>query len=237
MSDTSSSLQAQGGGTTKGVLLLGEKIVQSLRQDDLLSRWMAHHISERMTSIATAGEEERAQREDEVADLILRLWEHGRNGAFDADPIQLSDNVMRAVAKLDPEPEERYFRAFGFVPQPLNTETVSDKHLDIALLLDRGAGDLVRELVTYAAAIAEDQEQPWISVLGAMDADPIVQLRDLMVYVEDESADGPADSLTAQRLRIATQAARLSALLEPLARNAPAASARSSRRRFAPDPD
>ena len=221
------------------MLALGEQIVQSLRRDDLLSRWMAHHISERMTSLATVAEEERAMAENEVADLILRLWEHGRTDAFDEDPVRLSESVMRAVAKLDPNPGERYFRAFGFVPQPLGTETESDRHLDVALSLDREAGCLMRELVMYAAATAEGKEATWIAALSALKADPFAQIRDLMALTpDDDSLEPGTDPLASRRESIAVRAAKLRALLGPLASDAPSAPVRISRpRRLAPEPE
>jgi len=194
---------------------------------------MAHHIAERMAGLDWVPATARQQAEGELAELILRLWEHGRRDAFDEDPTRLSASVVRAVAKLDPEPGEPYFRAFGFVPRPERTGTELDEYLRVALSLDSQVRRLVLSLVTLAAELAEDQEAEWIQHLRKVDADPLLLIRDLSSYAVDGNEDD-SDPLRARRESVARQAAAIRDLLEPVARRArkPPTSTRSRGRRI-----
>lgn len=180
---------------------------------------MAHHIAERMAGLDQVPAAARQQAEDNLAALILRLWEHGRSDAFDEDPTRLSASVVRAVAKLDPEPGEPYFRAFGFVPQPEGTGTEIDEYLRVALTLDSQVRRLILGLVTMAAALAEDQEAEWIRQLARVDADPLLLIRDLSSYSVDMN-DDESDPLHARKESVGRQAAAIRDLLKPVARHA-----------------
>lgn len=196
---------------------------------------MAHHIAERMAGLNHVPVASRQQAEDDLAALILRLWEHGRSDAFDEDPVRLSASVVRALAKLDPEPDEPYFRAFGFVPRPERTGTELDEYLRVALSLDSQAGRLILGLVTYAAALAEDQETEWIQQLRKVGADPVLLIRDLTSYPVDAN-DDESDPIDARRESVARQAAAVRDLLKPLALHAPEKpTARRLRRRLIED--
>ena len=206
--------------TISDVISLGQKIVEGLRKDDLLTQWMAHHVAERMAGLKHVPAASLQQAEDDLSALILRLWEHGRSDAFDEDPTRLSASVVRAVAKLDPEPGEPYFRAFGFVPRPARTGTELDEYLRLALSLDSQVRRLILSLVTYAAALAEDRETEWIQQLQKVNADPLLLIRDLSSYPVDVNHDQP-DRLDARKQSIASQAAAIRDLLKPVARRAP----------------
>lgn len=222
--------------TTSDVISLGRKIVDGLRQDDLLSQWMAHHIAERMAALEHVAAASRQQAEDDLAALILRLWEHGRGNAFSEDPTRLTDSVVRAVAKLDPEPDEPYFRAFGFVPRPDGTGTELDEYLRVALSLDSEVQRLILGLVTCAAALAEDQETEWIQHLRRVNADPLLLIRDLTTYSGGLNRDDESDPLDVRRRSVARQAAAVRDLLKPLALHAPGKpTATRLRRRLIPD--
>ncbi|KTS07558.1 hypothetical protein NS283_01165 [Microbacterium testaceum] len=200
--------------------------MRSLRRDDVLSQWMAHHLAQRLTALDHVAPSERKRAEDEVADLILRIWEHGRQEGFVHDPVRLSASVARAVAKLDPEPDDLYYQAFGFIPRPENSDTEVDKYLRLAVLLDRDVGRLIRSLIVYAATVAEDHEAEWIRLLRNIDQDPLLLIRDLSTLAEDTEDDNPeADRLAAARL-----ASTVRALLAPLADEAPPQSTSRSRR-------
>lgn len=210
-------------------------IVDGLRQDDLLSQWMAHHIAERMAALDHVAAESRRQAEDDLAALILRLWAHGRSSALSEDPTRLSDSVVRAVAKLDPEPGEPYYRAFGFFPRHESTGTELDEYLRVALSLDHEVQRLILHLVNCAAALAEDQEAEWIKQLQKVDADPLVLIRDLTNYSDGDSLDDQTDPLEARKESVARQAAAVRELLDPLARQASGKPAVKRPRRVASD--
>ncbi|OZD38634.1 hypothetical protein CH252_32415 [Rhodococcus sp. 06-1477-1B] len=138
----------------------------------------------------------------------------------------MSVSVVRAVAKLDPAPDDLYYQEFGFIPRPENTNTDVDKYLRLAVLLDRDVGRLIRALIIHAATVAEDREAEWIQLLRNIDQDPLLLIRDLSTLTDDtEDNDPKADRLAAARL-----ASTVRALLAPLADEAPSQSTSRSRR-------
>lgn len=187
---------------------------------------MAHHLAQRIAALDHITPEHRADAEDEVANLILRIWEHGRHEGFAYDPTRMSASVARAVAKLDPSPDDLYHQAFGFIPRPETADTEVDNYLRLAVLLDRDVGRLIRSLIVYAATVAEDHEAEWIRRLRNIDQDPLLLIRDLPTLAEDTEDNNPeADRLAAARL-----ASTVRALLAPLADEAPPQSTSRSRR-------
>lgn len=209
---------------------MGREILRTLRRNDLLSQWMAHHLAQRISALDHVAPEHRQHAEDEVADLILRIWEHGRHEGFAYDPIRMSASVARAVAKLDPAPEDLYYQAFGFVPRPENADTEVDKYLQLAVSLDREVGRLIRSLIVYAGTVAEDHEAEWIRLLRDVEQDPLLLIRDLATFPEDSDDNSPPAKRDAQRVEAARLAARVRTLLTPLADEAPPQSTSRSRR-------
>ncbi|MDR7188271.1 hypothetical protein J2Y46_001087 [Microbacterium sp. BE35] len=217
MSDTSPTPPTRDGATISAVLSLGERIAATLDEDDLLSQWMAHHIAERLTVLETLQGAERATAENELVDHILRLWEHRHGAMFGEYPLDLSESVIRAVARLDPKPGDAFFGAFGFLPSPSAEETRLDTHLWIAQSLDIEVGRLIRQLVILAAESAADTEAAWVEAAREADTDPFLHIRDLLEQYGSEADVEEADPRAAGRAQIAAHAARIRELLAPLA--------------------
>lgn len=207
-------------GATRGaVLALGEQIAASLDEHDLLSRWMAHHLAERLTTLETLRGRAKATAEAEVAELIVRIWEHRHTVGFRDDPLALTESVERAIARLDPSAKApfNYYRPFDDQPGPSPAEIEANTALRIALGIDDAAGDIVRSLVRYAAVIAENQDAKWVRV--ALVARPI-GLRDLTRLLEfdlDDSVDGQ-NPAAAVRSEITKRAKALGKVLRVLSR-------------------
>lgn len=202
------------------MLSLGEHLVNQLKQDDLVSQWMAHYIAERMTTLESLQGSSQTGAKAEIADLIFKLWQHGRGAGFD-DPVASSEKVRRAVARLDPTPETPYFGSLGGNWGPLGEETELEQLLRVIEAFDRDAGRLVSLLVRQAVAAAEDADAPWVERARAAQADPMMEIRELFDRIETAPADGSSASSDMDRDRIATQAAKVIALLEPLTKKAP----------------
>lgn len=206
------------GATISAVLSLGERIGASLDQNDLLSRWMAHYIAERMTAIESLEGADRTAAEDELADRILQLWEH-RGAALSGDPLEQTEAVLGAVARLDPDPRRAFFPTLALGPSADDDGAHTDERLRIALSLDKEVGDLIRILISDAAESAEAAEASWVEAARAANADPLAQIADLIaIYSGEVSRDD--DPHAARRTRIATQAVRIYDLLAPLTRDA-----------------
>jgi hypothetical protein len=201
------------GATRAAVLSLGDQIAATLDEHDLLSRWMAHHLAERLTTVESLRGRARTAAEAEVAELIVRIWEHRHVVQFREDPLALINSVERAVARLDPSANGPfgYYRPFDDEPGPSPAEMEANTALRIALGIDDAAGDIVRSLVRYAAMIAVHQDAAWVR--AALDADTIT-LRDLSKLLGDlDDPQADQDPAEAERSRIAERAKSLSKAL------------------------
>ncbi len=142
---------------------LGALLAAELAQNDTLGRWIAQYLAERMTSLEVKTGSERSIAEAEVADLILRLWTLRRQLPISRLPLAEVDEVEAAIAKLTPGRQPwGYFDAFAAGAEPSAEETGASTTLQAALLVDQLAGDLVHGLIGRAAALAEQNEAPWI---------------------------------------------------------------------------
>jgi hypothetical protein len=89
------------------VLELGRFLVSEAlgpRSNDTLSRWLLHAIAER---IKLAEEEvnpsQRNDRENEAAELILRLWKHRAVAPIGIDPLARYEPLFKSLSILLPE--------------------------------------------------------------------------------------------------------------------------------------
>ncbi|MET3161874.1 UNVERIFIED_ORG: hypothetical protein ABIB19_000257 [Arthrobacter sp. UYEF10] len=182
--------------------MLGEQVAATLDEHDLLSRWMAHYLAERMTTLESLHGKARSAAEAEIADQILRLWEHRHGAALREDPIALSESVERAIARLDPERHRPwgYYDTFEEEASPSEAETEVNTLLRTALELDRIMADLVRSLVTCASLISTEVDAQWLRVARTAGVDPLEYIRGLLDNDESEASD--QSPIVAERSRI-----------------------------------
>jgi len=74
------------------------------RNNDTLSRWFLHAIAERLAACDPAtNAAQKKQRENEAADLILRLWKHRAVVPMGIDPLAPYGRVFEALRSLLPQ--------------------------------------------------------------------------------------------------------------------------------------
>ena len=74
------------------------------RSNDTLSRWLLHAIAERITLVEKeARPSQKRLRENEAAELILRLWKHRAVASMGIDPLARYENIFKSLAVLLPE--------------------------------------------------------------------------------------------------------------------------------------
>lgn len=84
---------------------LGQTIVRQLDLDqrrDVVSRWMAHHLAELITTAETAKGEAKQQAEDRAVELILKLWANRRELPTPADPLHGHMDAIKVLGALLP---------------------------------------------------------------------------------------------------------------------------------------
>ncbi|MFS4505497.1 hypothetical protein ACMA46_04595 [Clavibacter sp. Sh2141] len=184
------------------MLSLGQQIADSLDERDLLSRWMAHHLADRLAALEQLKGRSRLRAEDAVAELIVQIWAHRREVAFRVDPLAATDSVERAMARLDPEVKGpfSYFRPFDDEPGPSEAEVEVNAALKLALAVDDVAQDLVRALIAYAARTAIDHDAEWVRASEAVHPMTARQLLRLMSHPGSSDVDATPLAVAAKHV-------------------------------------
>lgn len=152
-----------GGTTTTEVLDLGKALSSSLEPTDTLGRWIANYIAERMTRLTFLSDDERAQEEVEVAELILKFWTHRRQLPYKQAPLADIDAVESAIWRLSPDrPGWSYFGLFSDSNAPSSSDISLNNALSTAFQIDRLAGNLVHSLIMHAIDLAEENCADWV---------------------------------------------------------------------------
>lgn len=74
------------------------------RSNDTLSRWLLHAIAERIKlAEEEANPSQRNERENEAAELILRLWKHRAVAPIGIDPLTRYERLFKSLSILLPE--------------------------------------------------------------------------------------------------------------------------------------
>lgn len=145
---------------TDRVFQLGRDLSEALDRSDVVGRWMSHHLAE----LISRSEENPTNEElaSTTRDVVLKLWEHKSGAPLRRDPYAYVKPVLRAIERLDPNPDPWAFY------RPFNDQAPSDKSLatypllKMACEIDREVGDLIRLLVGLAARDALTTDEAWV---------------------------------------------------------------------------
>ena len=88
------------------VLELGTRIVRELsieKSNDTLGRWMAHHLAELIEKAESVEGDDGIETQEQIIDLILRVWSRRRNLPRGAYPLNSLEDVLLVVWRLRPE--------------------------------------------------------------------------------------------------------------------------------------
>ena len=181
----------------KRIISLGKLLVQELGvedSNDTLSRWMAHHLSEK---IVIAAESSPGKDKDEAAktcfDTILKLWEHRRSMPSGRRPLENFEPILETLSKLNPEKERTfYFELPDNHRSPKPTEVIEPKYLrsniETAVQIDKAARIWIDDILRQAALKAKDENTEAVleNALSLSDDDDI---RVVQLIIEDSSED------------------------------------------------
>lgn len=142
------------------VLKLGRDLADALDRSDVVGRWMSHHLADLITQC-----EENPHDEELVAttrDVVLKLWEHKSGGSFQTEPFRYLQPVLRAISRLDPNPDPWAFYS-PFNGEPPSAQTLTTYPLlQTACDVDQEVGRLIRLSVGITAQQAIACEEPWV---------------------------------------------------------------------------
>lgn len=142
------------------VLQLGRELADALNPSDVIGRWMSHHLAELITRCEENPEDE--ELATTTRDVVLKLWEHKSGAPFQADPYRYLQPLLRAISRLEPNPDPWAFYS-PFDGETPSVESISTYPLlRAALDIDQEIGTLIRLCVGIAAQEALSCEDPWV---------------------------------------------------------------------------
>lgn len=156
---------------------------------------MAHYIAEQIAAAGSAGESDRAAKEQAAAESILALWQH-RAGLPGDRPMYAFERVFQALDRLaEPQAPWRFYRPFPEGAEPSPEEVISGTLLSLALDVEDSAREIVRALISEAARAALDREAQWVRLGENLAEDEelhaVRYLHRLMRQLSEEGAGNP----------------------------------------------
>lgn len=124
---------------------------------------MAHYVAEQISAAESASGNDRASKEKTAAESILALWQHRSGLPTERSPMQAFERVFNALDRLaEPHDPWSFYRPFPGEARPSADDVESDTLLRLALNLEDSTREIVRALVSEAAATALDREAEWV---------------------------------------------------------------------------
>jgi hypothetical protein len=152
----------------ESIIALGTALASELDDHDVLGRWMSHHLAELLTRWrAEPGD---ADLTTQIQDLVVSIWANKHGAPFRRRPHSFIEPALRAIARLDPDPDPfAFYRPLpGAAP---DADSIARLPLLNALCdLDREVGDLIRAGVVAAARESTALEAPWVIAARAIAA-------------------------------------------------------------------
>lgn len=127
---------------------------------DVVGRWMSHHLADLITRCEASPDDEALTAATRA--VVLQVWERKGGARFRTQHFSYMQPVLRAIARLDPDPDPwAYYRPFD--EQAPNAEALaSHPLLQVACDIDREVGHLIRLSVAVTAQEALSREEPWV---------------------------------------------------------------------------
>ena len=149
---------------------LGKALVYELGFDqstDTLGRWMAHYISERITTAENATGQEKSKTEKECFEAVLKLWQHRAYFPIGHRPFENFEPIFRTLERLDPESERTYFFDDPYEKVPgRKTNEISQgirQWIDMVFEIDQVARIWIDYVLKHAANCAADKKtKSWL---------------------------------------------------------------------------
>jgi hypothetical protein len=150
---------------------------------------MAHYVAEQILAAESASESSRAAKEQAAAQSILALWERRSALPVAHQPMHAFEQVFQGLHRLSGEDPWSFYDTFSGNREPSADDIASNMLLRLALELENSAREIVRDLVTEAAALSLDREAEWVrlseNITKDEEGEPVRWLRRLV----GESAD------------------------------------------------
>lgn len=177
-------------------LELGKEIAASLSDQDVLGRWMAHHIGALIIRAEAAGEAEADNLKREAVTAVLAFWKHRAALPTGRAPLASFEPVFTALARLgEPQSPWDFYRMFPPGSEPSEDDLTGTPLLRIALNLEETVHRVVREIVAVATQEAAGREAKWLRLSDHVKDDEQRAARDRILELARilETYSGDAD--------------------------------------------
>lgn len=151
------------------MLELGEALVAELgleQSNDVLGRWMAHHLARLIEAARTSPSDERANAEERCFAAVLEVWRHRNCLPRGSRPFEPAERLLDVIEALDPDaPRPFYNRValdwedFDGVDRSNETEK---QLLDVVREFDQIARTVLQHLLVRAAECLPAETFEWV---------------------------------------------------------------------------
>lgn len=177
---------------------LGDALVAQLgleQSNDILGRWMAHHLARLIEEANAATGEQKNALEQQCFDAILAVWKHRNCMPQGYRPFEAAEPLFDTVAALDPEaPKPLYGRVLlqwddlDEMDKPTENEA---RRFDVVRQFDRSARTVIQHLIGRAVEDLPDDTREWVrrAVGAGLKGPDIIVLRQLLSSVTPEEIE------------------------------------------------
>jgi hypothetical protein len=195
---SSSSDRENHPGRLRAVLAIGEAIVAELgleASNDVLGRWMAHHVAELMEAAVTAAPADRRAAEERCSALILEVWRHRNCLPEGRRPFQRLEPMLDTLAALDPTSPRPFYRREVWDSLDVRDEDTGETRswLTLARQCDAAARVVMENLLLRAADSATSAEREWVRRAVAIETPGVdVEVLRRIVLLSDDLKGRPS---------------------------------------------
>jgi hypothetical protein len=158
--------------TSADVSELGFELIKELgevAERDLLARWMAEYLGEKLSQLKKVRGAGRKGLSAECADLIVRLWVHRHSLPSGAAPLASFEPLFKALNELSGgQPRYSFLRD---LPQAKKGSRV-EEIISGALALDKSASSLIRYFLAEAVSMIPVKDKRWVKLRAVTQEPP-----------------------------------------------------------------
>lgn len=160
-----SSVQMDGGPSTRAAFELGRKLAAEYEDHDLTGQWMAHHLSALITA-AEFAEEVTVEQRVEIVDMILRVWGARRSSPGRSPGYEL-DHVFAALDMLGDDRPWKFTRLQSLASSLSPANDAESSLIMKAVSLESLTRQSVLSLIWLACEDAATRNESWLKAAEA----------------------------------------------------------------------
>lgn len=193
---------------SQAVLKLGEKLASQLgdeHSDDLLCRWMAYYLAEKITTARVSTGDDRTRLESETSDVILKLWASRNRYPNGMRPIEEFEPIVQLLSSLtQADGFTRYFSSSrrsgraGLAKGDAQAET----WLNIADSVDDTARAVILYCLSAAVQDSTSDAEDWLELAKAVGLEKENELPVIRILIANSGIARAGAAEVAERERV-----------------------------------